>query len=232
MSNSKKAVALATAVLVAPLALAACGSGEDQTDVVSEVATETNQVTAGAEVDPLADEKKEDDKDKPEGEGENADDPQAQGAPNPGAGVVNPFEDGTLPTPDIQPIENGQPASEADVRAMTDTMNRIYNPGDFVSWTRVIMDNSCKKVVDQTNQQLASQGTSLEKTEREMQLAVDAAKAQGRPIPPVPATQTSLSDVRVNGDTASANVTVNTNGQTESGVQRFARENGQWKVCN
>lgn len=94
------------------------------------------------------------------------------------------------------------------------------------------MDNSCKKVVDQTNQELASRGTSLEQTEHEMQQAVDAAKAAGRPVPPVPKTDAKLSDVRVDGDIASATVTVTANGQTESGVQRFQREGGQWKVCN
>lgn len=228
----RKTAAVAAALFVAPLTLAACGSGEENVNVVSEMATETNVVTEVPEAKPSEPEKKDEEK-KDEDKPEAADNPQAQGAPNPGAaGVVNPFEDGTLPTVEVKPIEGGKAGNEADVKAMTDTMNKIYNPKDLVSWSRVIMDNSCKKVVDQTNQELASRGTSLEQTEKEMQQAVDIAKAQGRPIPPVPATKATLSDVRVDGDTASATVTVNTNGQSETGVQRFARENGQWKVCN
>lgn len=232
---------VAAAILIAPLALAACGSNEDE-NVAEGMATETNVVTVDPEADkPAEDKDKKDDKDKDKKDEESKsedkskpeDDPQAQGVPNEGAAeVVNPFEDGTLPTVEAQPVEGGQAGSEDDVKGMTDTMNKIYNPKDLVSWSRVIMDNSCKKVVDQTNQELASRGTSLEQTEREMQQAVDAAKAAGRPLPPVPKTNAQLSDVRVNGDTASATVTVNSDGQTESGVQRFQREGNQWKVCN
>lgn len=232
---------VAAAVLVAPLALAACGSNEDE-NVVSGMATETNMVTVAPDAVDPADKKdeKDKDKDKEEKDGEpkpedqaNPDDPQAQGVPNDGAaGVVNPFEDGTLPSVEIKPVEGGKAGSDADLKQMTETMNRIYNPDNLVSWSRVIMDNSCKKVVDQTNQELASRGTSLEQTEREMQQAIDAAKAAGRPVPPVPKTDAKLSDVRVDGDTASATVAVTANGQTESGVQRFQREGGQWKVCN
>lgn len=232
---------VAAAILIAPLALAACGSNEDE-NVAEGMATETNVVTFDPEADkPAEDKDKQDDKDKDKKDEESKsedkskpeEDPQAQGVPNEGAAeVVNPFEDGTLPTVEAQPVEGGQAGSEDDVKGMTDTMNKIYNPKDLVSWSRVIMDNSCKKVVDQTNQELASRGTSLEQTEREMQQAVDAAKAAGRPLPPVPKTNAQLSDVRVNGDTASATVTVNSDGQTESGVQRFQREGNQWKVCN
>lgn len=230
---------VAAAMLIAPLTLVACGSNGDE-DVVSEMATETNMVTVAPDADKPADENKDDrekdqekkDEEKPEDQPK-AEDPQAQGAPNEGAaGVVNPFEDGAIPTVDAKPVEGGKAGSDADIKGMTETMNRIYNPKDLVSWSRVIMDNSCKKVVDQTNQELASRGTSLEQTEREMQQAIDAAKAAGRPLPPVPKTEAKLSDVRVDGDVASATVTVNTNGQTESGVQRFQREGNQWKVCN
>lgn len=236
---------VAAAILIAPLALAACGSNEDE-KVAEGMATETNVVTVDPEAEKPADDKEKkdgDDKDKdkdnkdeeskPEDAPKPENDPAAQGVPNEGAaGVVNPFEDGTLPTVEAKPVEGGQQASESDVKGMTETMNKIYNPKDLVSWSRVIMENSCQKVVDQTNQELAGRGTSLEQTEREMQQAVDAARAAGRPLPPVPQTQAELSDVRVDGDSASATVTVNTNGQTESGVQRFQREGDQWKVCN
>ena len=208
---------VAAACLVAPLALTACGSGDEASNVVSEVATVTNIVTA----EPEAGEEKTEEEKKPEEE----ENPEA-------TGVTNPFENGTLPTAEVQPVDGGQPASQEDINAMTETMNRIYNPSDIISWSRVIMNNSCQAVVDQTNQQLAAKGTSLEQTENEMRQAVDAARLAGQPVPPVPTTNASLTDVRVNGNTASAMVTVTTNGQTESGVQRFARENGQWKVCN
>ena len=236
---------VAAAILIAPLALAACGSNEDE-NVAEGMATETNVVTVDPEAEKPADDKEKkdgddkdkdkdnkDDESKPEDAPKPENDPAAQGVPNEGAaGVVNPFEDGTLPTVEAKPVEGGQQASESDVKGMTETMNKIYNPKDLVSWSRVIMENSCQKVVDQTNQELAGRGTSLEQTEREMQQAVDAARAAGRPLPPVPQTQAELSDVRVDGDSASATVTVNTNGQTESGVQRFQREGDQWKVCN
>lgn len=223
---SKKSVA--AACLVAPLTLAACGSG-DETNVVSETATATNTITSAAQ----AGEESTAENTDAEKATEDPNNPEADAAAAGAAGgIVNPFEDGTIPTVEVKPIEGGKEASKADIDAMTETMNRIYNPKDLVSWSRTIMDNSCQKVVDQTTQELASRGTSLEQTEREMQQAVDAAKAAGRPVPPIPATSPTLSDVKIDGDVASATVTVTTNGQTDSGVQRFAREGGQWKVCN
>ena len=138
---------VAAAILIAPLALAACGSNEDE-NVAGGMATETNVVT----VDPQADKQAEDQENKDDKGKEKKDagsktnpedDPQAQGVPNEGAAeVVNPFEDGTLPTVEVQPVEGGQAASEADIKGMTDTMNKIYNPKDLVSWSRVIMDLS------------------------------------------------------------------------------------------
>ena len=41
----------------------------------------------------------------------------------------------------------------------------------------------------------------------------------------------SVEDVRVNGESASASVTHTSNGKTETGVMRFQRENGAWKMC-
>lgn len=231
---------VAAALFVAPLALVACGSDEE--DVVSGMATETNLVTVSADTPAPSTEKK-DDKDKetseekkpeenePQGAAQNQS-PQAQGVPNEGAaGVVNPFEDGTVPVAEVEPIQ-GQAGNEADIKGMTETMHNIYNPKDVVSWSRVILDNSCKQVVDQTKQELASRGTSIEQTEREVQQAMDAYRAAGRPLPPVPQTAVSLNDVRVNGDIASASVTVSTNGQSDTAVQRFKREGDHWKVCN
>lgn len=238
ISTSRKSIL--AVCLAAPLTLTACGSGEDDGAVVSELATETNVITEAApEGEPGEGDDKDKDKDKDkdgnpdEGDPNNPDDPAAAGAPEPGAGgVVNPFEDGNLPVVEVQPIEGGKAASQEDIAAMTKTMNNIYNPPGLVEWSRTIMNNSCKRVVDQTNAELQRKGTSLEKTEGEMRQAVAAAERAGQPVPPIPPSQAKLTDVKVDGNVASATVTVTTQGQSETGVQRFARENGQWKVCN
>ena len=72
-------------------------------------------------------------------------------------------------------------------------------------------------------QQFESQGLTLDMVEQIM-------RQQGEGIE-VPRSEVSLSDVRVDGDRASATVTSNTPSGPTSQVQLFAKEDGRWKVC-
>ena len=83
-----------------------------------------------------------------------------------------------------------------------------------------------------TNEQLAAKGLTLEQAEQQFKVYEEAARAQGQPLPEPPRAQVTLSDVRVDGNKASATAKVTSKGQTETTVQRFQRENGKWKVCN
>lgn len=137
--------------------------------------------------------------------------------------LVNPFAEGELEVPTYEPISGGAEGSEADRRQMEETVRAITNPDSFAGWTRTILDNSCAAVREPAMQQFESQGLTLDMVEQIM-------RQQGEGIE-VPRSEVSLSDVRVDGDRASATVTSNTPSGTTSQVQLFAKEDGRWKVC-
>lgn len=156
----------------------------------------------------------------------------AQGAPGAPGGnddpaaipsLVNPFAEGDLAVPTYEPISGGKEGSEADRRQMEETVRAITNPDSFAGWTRTILDNSCAAVREPAMKQFESQGLTLDMVEQIMQ-------QQGEGIE-IPKTEVSLSDVRVDGNRASATVTSNTPSGQASQVQLFAKEDGRWKVC-
>ncbi|MBG6121930.1 hypothetical protein [Corynebacterium aquatimens] len=230
-----------SAALIMPLALTACskddaenaaeGAKETVSQASSSVAPSSSkasesETTSSKAKDDKKDEKKDDKKE--EKKKESKEKKPKEAAPQ----IDDPFANGNIPSNTAKPIANGKPGSEADKKAMTAAVHAILNPPSLGAWTRVILDNSCKPIRDMTNEKLAAQGMTLEQTEQQFKLAEQAAKAQGQPLPPPPTASVKLSDVRVDGNKASANATITSNGQTETGVQRFERENGKWKVCN
>lgn len=138
--------------------------------------------------------------------------------------LVNPFAEGELQVPTYEPISGGKEGTEEDRRQMEETVRAITNPDSFATWTRTILDNSCAAVRDPALKQFEDQGLTLDMVEQIME-------QQGQGVD-IPKTDVSLSDVRVDGDRASATVTSTTSGGTASQVQLFAKEDGRWKVCS
>lgn len=138
--------------------------------------------------------------------------------------LVNPFAEGDLQVPTYEPISGGKEGTEEDRRQMEETVRAITNPDSFATWTRTILDNSCAAVRDPALKQFEDQGLTVDMVEQIME-------QQGQGVD-IPKTDVSVSDVRVDGDRASATVTSTTSGGTASQVQLFAKEDGRWKVCS
>lgn len=243
MKTSKTVAACATAfALVLPLA--ACGSSEDaasgglstaaeapgQADSASQVDADNDGTPDAEDADTGAD--KADDAKKPAGNksgddkkpsGNNAQGGQAQGeAPT----IANPFENG-MPENTNQPIEGGQEGSAEDRKQMEETARAVLNPPSFAGWTRTILENSCSAVVDPMMDELNRQGLTLEQVEEAGRLA----EAQGQGLD-VPRSEVSISDVRVDGNRASASLTVRSDGNEQTETMIYEKEDGRWKLCN
>ena len=105
----------------------------------------------------------------------------------------------------LAPIE-GQPASAGDKDAITNVVRSMVPTGTLRQFMATTVNNTCARVIEE--------GGGVPDLNEVPDLPVD-----------------SVEDVRVNGESASASVTHTSNGKTETGVMRFQRENGAWKMC-
>lgn len=137
--------------------------------------------------------------------------------------IANPFGEGEIEVRTYEPIADGQEGSEADRREMEDVVRKVTNPDSFATWTRTILDNSCAAVREPAMEEFERQGLTLDMVEQIM-------AAQGESLD-MPKTDVTVSDVRINGNRASATVTTSNSGGDATQVQLFAKEGGKWKVC-
>lgn len=227
---------MAAAVLVLPLS--ACGSSDEGES--GGLSTAAEAAPADTEVDATAseksdnkenkddaDKKKDDKADKEKDNKSSSKNPGQQGGGNEEAPTLaNPFENG-MPENTNQPIEGGEEGSEEDARQMEETGRAVLNPESFAGWTRTILDNSCKAVADPMMEELERQGLTLEQVEE----AGRVAEQQGQALE-IPRSEVSISDVRVDGNRASANLTAKNDSGEETHVMIFEKEDGRWKLCN
>lgn len=229
------AAGMAAAVLVLPLS--ACGSSDEGES--GGLSTAAEAAPADTEVDATASEKSDnkDDKenkndadnkaDKEKDNKSSSKKQEQQGGGNEEAPTLaNPFENG-MPENTNKPIEGGQEGSEEDARQMEETGRAVLNPDSFAGWTRTILDNSCKAVADPMMEELERQGLTLEQVEE----AGRVAEQQGQALE-IPHSEVSISDVRVDGNRASANLTAKNDSGEETHVMIFEKEDGRWKLCN
>ena len=126
----------------------------------------------------------------------------------------------------LAPLEGGTPASDADREEMQRTAHASMNPGSYDKWTRALMDNSCRRVTEPIEAEMARMGMTIDQVEQAARMQQQAGAID------LPPTEVSLDDVRIDGNRASASVTAtNTNG-TETRTEIFEREDGRWKLCN
>ena len=240
------AACMAAAVLVLPLS--ACGSSDEGES--GGLSTAAEAAPADTDVDATASEKsdksekkddkknkedkddaeKKDDKDDKEKDNKSSSKkPEQQGGGNEGEDaptLANPFENG-MPENTNQPIEGGEEGSDEDARQMEETGRAVLNPESFSGWTRTILDNSCKAVAEPMMEELERQGLTLEQVEE----AGRVAEQQGQALE-IPQSEVSISDVRVDGNRASANLTAKNDNGEETHVMIFEKEDGRWKLCN
>lgn len=142
------------------------------------------------------------------------------------ATLANPFENGA-PQNTNQPLPNGTAGSDEDRKQMEATARAVLNPGSWANWAPAILDNSCKAVSDQMMQELERQGLTLQQVEEASRLA----EQQGQGFD-MYETDVSISDVRVDGNRASASLTARSEKGEETSTMIFQKEDGRWKLCN
>ncbi len=222
------------------LPLAACGSDKETTSsglsTAAEAPDEAESVDGAAKESEEnsddkdnADKEKEKDKDAKDGKDENKSEKKDSESGDAGEvpTIANPFADGQYEQVTHEPIAGGQEASQADIDEMTKVVEAVSNPESLASWTRVILDNSCKAVTDPAMEELERQGMTLEAVEEAARMQEEA----GMGID-LPRSEISLADVRVDGDRASASVTARNDSGEDTQTQLFQREDGRWKLCN
>ena len=128
-----------------------------------------------------------------------------------------------LPTTTHQPVEGGQPASPEDAKSIEGVVRGITAETTLRSYMGYIPQHTCKKVLDENGGEKS----------------LDLGQIPDVPLDSYPdfkkakPTIDSVTDIKVAGETAYAQVTASTeaDGQTVA-TQRFAKENGKWVFCN
>ncbi|WJY92639.1 hypothetical protein CFAEC_09110 [Corynebacterium faecale] len=224
--TSAKKVAIA-AVMVAPLLLAACGSDNDEDTATSSTTTTstspstttsdeetTEEVTEEVTEEETVEETVEDAAAEPAGQPA----PEATVASEPAPQQVMPSE--VITYEELPPVQGGQPASPEDSAAIESLIRGSLAPTTVRSMLQYVPQNTCNRVIE------AAGGAA----------ALDFSQIPDIPLNQIPGANTgtvdSISDIVVQGDTASAWVVASGNGQTDSATQRFLREDGRWKFCD
>lgn len=237
-TTSMKAAAATVTAFALTLSLSACGDQQDTASGgLSTAATAPGNATADAAAGDTSeavesdateaaasDKEKADKKDKKEPSASSSakakESTKANPAPAGGAAVptiANPFENGQIEVPTYQPIANGQAGSEADRKQMEDVVRKVTNPESFSTWTRTILDNSCAAVREPALEEFERQGLTLDMVEQMMR----AQEAQGGTIN-IPKTDVKVTDVRIDGNHASATVSTSNSEGDASQVQLFS----------
>lgn len=128
-----------------------------------------------------------------------------------------------LPTTTHQPVEGGQPASPEDAKSIEGVVRGITAETTLRSYMGYIPQHTCKKVLDENGGEKS----------------LDLGQIPDVPLDSYPdfkkakPTIDSVTDIKVSGDTASAQVTASTESEGQTiATQRFAKENGKWVFCN
>lgn len=229
---------LALAIMATPLALVACGSNNDDSEADSAAAsTVTSEATTSPEkkadeeesaTETTPSEEAEQDEERDVQQYARRDEQNAAAAAGAAAGInegagsgelVNPFENGDIEVVEPAPVEGGQEANPQDREAIAGLVNGIYEQETMHGFLSYMPNHTCQRVLDQA-----------EGGEFSLQGVPDMPMNQ---MPGWSETHVSdISDIRVNGDQASAVVTVQTSEGPDSATQRFQREGGGWTFCN
>lgn len=156
--------------------------------------------------------------------GDNGNANNAGGNAGGGAPSIKGNDAAPVPAPETKPIErveNGKPGSDKDREEITAMLNGVYKQETVGGLTRAIGDNTCKRVVKESGGEDAfnvQQGADVKFSD----LGIDV--SQNGVI--------ALDDLQVKGKDASAMVKAKTYEGEDQALMRFAKEGGQWKMCN
>ena len=249
---------LIAVALVTPLALAACGS-DDNDDSKKAAATTASKSSEDKSADKSEDKDadKSEDKDKEKEKDQSKDGEKkdaaagAEGEDGAGEGpdqLANPLNNGEDPfagAKDIKPIEGGQNANDADKQAIEQLVRGQHEIDNVKEYFNYMPQHACQAVRDEQSQEFAQYQQYVDSlpnqsfaeyanTMRQQgggNSEVEKFASQLESIPQSTKLQ-SVNDVVVNGDDASATVSVSNSEGTETSTVRFRRENGNWTFCN
>ena len=246
----KSVIAFTALALALPLALTACGNKEESADSAQSSAApatsaapksqnpddakKAEEEKKKAEEAKKAEEEKkkaeeeakkaEEEKKKAEEEAKKAAEEQkpADNAEGEMPTLANPLEDNPPTVVPLPPVENGQAANEQVKAELTELVGGIYKQRDMRSFTRYIPEHSCKQLLDQQETDLRNVDyDQLPQTPIEQVMGPEWAQIGLQ----------SLDNVQVNGDDASADVTVNSPQGPDTSTMRFHHEGGRWTFC-
>lgn len=239
---------IAALALVLPLTLAACGNDEEDNAATGSTTAKTtasskeapSESAAPSSEAPSSEKPKEEsaapEKDKKPAEGDNAEDVNAEAAPST---LVNSFEDGAAAEATTFAPGDGDAGDDATKETITNLINGTYKQQDVRSLAQYTRDNTCARVVNE-NQQVGPNGEQLSLANLDLSQFDNLPADQKAILEPYnqqirdnfSKTTTDIQDVRVNGNTASATVTVNSPAGSETNTMVFENEGGAWKFCN
>ena len=203
----------------------AAASSSETTSAMTSTATNTSKAPTSSSEAP-----KPEDKDKDKDKNKDKDKPAPPPAPAPAPEGNQPPAPNDAPQPVPGPIDanatppapvQGSPANDGDKQQIRGLLGKLENGNQNArEYYRTILNSTCQAQLDKHPEAFSP--------------------GQVNQIPEIPmSTQPGLipqfSDVKdytVNGDDASATVTVSANGKTETSTMRFKREGGQWKFCS
>ena len=246
---------LIAVALVAPLALAACGSDDNNDDSKKAAATTASKSSEDKSADKSQDKDADKDKDKNKDKDKDKDGENKDGAagaegqdgegPDQMANPLNNGEDPFAGAKDIKPIEGGQDANDADKQAIEQLVRGQHEIDNVKEYFNYMPQHACQAVregqakefsqyqqyVDSLPNQSFAEYANTMRQQGGGNPEVEKFASQLESIPQSTKLQ-SVNDVVVNGDDASATVSVSNSEGTETSTVRFRRENGNWTFCN
>ena len=246
---------LIAVALVAPLALAACGSDDNNDDSKKAAATTASKSSEDKSADKSQDKDADKDKDKNKDKDKDKDGENKDGAagaegqdgegPDQMANPLNNGEDPFAGAKDIKPIEGGQDANDADKQAIEQLVRGQHEIDNVKEYFNYMPQHACQAVregqakefgqyqqyVDSLPNQSFAEYANTMRQQGGGNGDVEKFASQLESIPQSTKLQ-SVNDIVVNGDDASATVSVSNSEGNETSTVRFRRENGNWTFCN
>ncbi|WP_293950672.1 hypothetical protein [uncultured Corynebacterium sp.] len=217
--TSAKKVAIA-AVMVAPLVLAACGSDDGGDNTASTTTTQSSATSATTTEEVREETTTEEVTEETETTEEAAPVPTTEAPVEEPAPAPAAIPEAPITYQELDPVQAGQTASPEDAAAIESLVRGALAPTTVRAMLEYVPKNTCNRVIE------AAGG----------QQAMDFSSIPDVPLNQIPGasagTVDSITDIMVEGDTASAWVVASGNGQTDSATQRFLREEGRWKFCD
>lgn len=230
--------ACAALVVAAPLTLVACGAGdvEENAQASAEKSTVTSTTDAEESEKPETSGKggddAEEDVDAASSEPEierTADDDDPVAAEAAGAELAASLND-DVEVRSQAPVRAAAPADGTDVAAITDLVGGAYEQTTLRGWVSYIPNHSCQALLNDVNAQVQEQYGTTD--------ILDFSVIPETPLSEVPqyteaqATLQSVDNVAVDGNQASADITVVSGGQADTSTMRFLQEGDRWTFCS